>query len=442
MSADHREASSAFVASERTGVVLRAFESEREQFFLWAPVCLGLGIATYFASPIEPTLSLAFLPLALFIILRLAAARGTIVAAMLNAMVLASVGIAITKLRVEAVRAPVLAKAVHGAEVTGTVTVVESKFPKGQRLTLTSPVIAGVAADKTPAIVRIRTMSSRTVAVPGDRVRVKVATLSPPAKPALPGGFDYARTAWFDAVGGVGFAFGAPVIEGRADAGTLYDRYRRGVEHVRQGIAARVRAILPDETGEIALALITGERAGISAATNLAFKNSGLFHILSISGLHMVIAAGAVFYAVRLMLAAIPLLALTLPIKKIAAGLGILSALGYLAISGGAFATVRSALMIVIIFGAVLLDRPALALRNVANRGVSHSCALSRKPARRRVSDVVCGRDGAHCRARCSQPLYRPKFAAASLGPRHEVLWRNRRLDADRERGGRALCGV
>ncbi|MEQ1672598.1 MAG: ComEC/Rec2 family competence protein, partial [Hyphomicrobium sp.] len=54
------------------------------------------------------------------------------------------------------------------------------------------------------------------------------------------------------------------------------------------------------------------------------------------------------------------------PIKKWAAVAGILGALGYLSISGGAFATVRSALMIVVIFGAVLLDRPALALRNVA----------------------------------------------------------------------------
>ena len=156
------------------------------------------------------------------------------------------------------------------------------------------------------------------------------------------------------------------MIEGRADGGTRPQLYRRGIQNVRQAIAVRVRAALPGETGEIALALVTGERGGISAATNNAFKNSGLFHILSISGLHMVIMAGAVFYSVRLLLAAIPLFALTLPIKKMAAAAGILSALGYLATSGGAFATVRSTLMIVIIFGEVLIDRPALALRNVA----------------------------------------------------------------------------
>lgn len=342
-----------------------AFEAEREQFFLWSPVCFGAGIAAYFALPSEPQLALAFVPLALAFVFRMASSRGSISSAVLAGLVLAGMGFADAKLRVEAVRAPVLTKTLRNADIAGTVTLVEVKYPRGQRLTIASPTIAGIAPEATPAVVRVRTMSSHSAAKPGDRVRLK-ATLSPPAKPALPGGFDYARTAWFDQVGAVGYAFAPPTIEEHVDGGTLTARYRRGIETFRQIIAARIRAVLPGETGEIALALITGERGGISGATNNAFKNSGLFHILSISGLHMVIMAGAVFFLVRLLLAAVPFFALKLPIKKIAAAVGILGALGYLAISGGAFATVRSALMILIIFGAVLIDRPALALRNVA----------------------------------------------------------------------------
>ncbi len=112
--------------------------------------------------------------------------------------------------------------------------------------------------------------------------------------------------------------------------------------------------------------MITGERGGISEATNEAYRASGLFHMLSISGLHMVVMAGAVFFSVRLLLAAIPAIALRFAIKKWAAVAGILAALAYLAISGGAFATVRSAVQIIIMFLAILFDRPALALRNVA----------------------------------------------------------------------------
>ena len=76
---------------------------------------------------------------------------------------------------------------------------------------------------------------------------------------------------------------------------------------------------LPGERGAIADALITGERGGISEATNAAYRDSGLFHILSISGLHMTIMAGAVFFALRFLLALVPAIALRYPIKKWAA---------------------------------------------------------------------------------------------------------------------------
>jgi predicted membrane metal-binding protein len=56
---------------------------------------------------------------------------------------------------------------------------------------------------------------------------------------------------------------------------------------------------LEGETGEIAVALITGARGGISEELNQATRLSGLAHILSISGLHMVIMAGTVFWLVR-----------------------------------------------------------------------------------------------------------------------------------------------
>ena len=79
----------------------------------------------------------------------------------------------------------------------------------------------------------------------------------------------------------------------------------------------------------------------------------------------MAIMAGSVFFLVRLGLAAFPSIALVYPIKKWAAAAAMLAAFAYLLISGAAFATVRSTIMIAIMFLAVLLDRPALALRNV-----------------------------------------------------------------------------
>jgi len=159
------------------------------------------------------------------------------------------------------------------------------------------------------------------------------------------------RAAWFQGLGAVGFATGA-AAKVEADIGTapLSPRASAMIERVRQAIGRRVVAALPSETGAIANALITGERGGITETTNQAFRDSGLFHILSISGLHMVIMAGAVFFVIRLSLAAIPSIALRYPIKKWAAVGAMLGALGYLLISGSAFATVGSYVMISIMF--------------------------------------------------------------------------------------------
>lgn len=343
----------------------RAFERDRLRFFLWSPVALGSGIAVYFALGSEPDIWLAMLPLAVTLILQRMVPRGTLTSAVITAAVLAAAGFALAKARVETVRAPVLEKTMRSALVVGVVTRVEPRPPRGARLTIDAEQIADMSDAKRPRKVRIRMLTNGVVVQPGDRVRL-TASLAPPAKPALPGGFDFARTAWFDGLGGVGYTFAKPQIEARPSPVTITEWWARHVESLRQSISARIHAVLPGETGAIAAALITGERGGISSATNDAYRGSGLFHILSISGLHMVIMAGAVFFSVRLMLAAVPAIALRYPIKKWAAVAGIIGALGYLSISGGAFATVRSALMITVIFGAVLLDRPALALRNVA----------------------------------------------------------------------------
>jgi competence protein ComEC len=342
-----------------------AGDAERPRIFLWSPVALGAGVAAYFAMPFEPAGWLALVPLVAALMIKSGTLRGSLASAFATAFILAAGGFALAKLRVETVRAPVLEKTIRSALISGTVIRSEPRTPRGSRLTLSVEDLAGLPVEKRPAVAHVRLMLSDVEVKVGDHVRL-TATLSPPAKPSVPGGFDYARTAWFEQVGAVGYAYSKPVIESRGEVHGVIEMARRAIESVRQNIASRIHAALPGETGAIAAALIMGERGGITNATNDAYRSSGLFHILSISGLHMVIMAGAVFYSVRLVLAAIPALALTYEIKKWAAAAGIAGTFGYLAISGGAFATVRSALMIFFIFGAVLLDRPALALRNVA----------------------------------------------------------------------------
>ena len=347
------------------GWLVRQLEAEQERWFLWLPVMFGAGIALYFLLPEEPWLSAAMLPVVAVLAVHLTLVRGGVAALMTGALLAATVGIAAGKLRTEAMRAPVLERQIGPVDVHGFVELIEPRATKGQRLTIRVTALDKHEADARPYRVRVRTVTEAAALEPGDTVRLK-ATLSPPPGPALPGDYDFARAAWFQALGAVGYATAAPVIVTGLAEPPLSLRAIAAVARVRQAIGRRVLAALPGQTGAIANALITGERGGIAEATNQAFRASGLFHILSISGLHMVIMAGAVFFSIRLLLAAIPAIALSYPIKKWAAAGAMLGAFGYLMISGAAFATVRSYIMISIMLLAVMLDRPALALRNVA----------------------------------------------------------------------------
>jgi competence protein ComEC len=250
-------------------------------------------------------------------------------------------------------------------DVYGHLELIEPRAGKGQRLTIRVTALEKHEAHARPVRVRVVTRAENKALKPGDAVRLR-ATLNAPPGPSLPGDYDFARSAWFKSLGAVGYADAAAEIDASAAAPPFALRISAAVARVRQAIGQRILAALPGQTGAIANALITGERGGISEATNQAFRDSGLFHILSISGLHMVIMAGAVFLCIRVALAAIPAIALRYPIKKWAAAGAMVGAFCYLMISGAEFATVRSHIMISIMFLAVLLDRPALALRNVA----------------------------------------------------------------------------
>lgn len=342
-------------------------EAERARWFCWLPVALGSGVACYFALPVEPGLLTALAAVFAAAALFLATPGVGALRFFATGLLAFAIGFAAAKARTEITRAPVLGHEMRFADVRGVLELVEPRPTRGGRVTVRVSTIRGLNRDATPDRVRIRMLRSIDGLKPGDRVRIR-ATLRPPPTPVLPGAYDFGRRAWFDGLGAVGFSFSAadvlPRGEGRAAGWDA--RIRLGLERLRLRIAERIRAVLPGETGEIAVSLITGERGGITDATNEAYRDSGLVHVLSISGLHMVIMAGSVFLVVRLFLALVPSIALRYPTKKWAAVAGLLGGAGYLLISGAAVATIRAFIMITIMFVAVLMDRQALAMRNVA----------------------------------------------------------------------------
>lgn len=333
--------------------------AERERWLLWVPVGMGLGILLYFALPVEPpgwlgTAALAAVGLAA---LPLRHRTAGLMAVAVAAMVLA--GFAAAQLRTAAVAAPVLT-ARHGpATVTGLVVGIEAE-PQGARIVLERPTVAGLAPERTPVRIRIRLRRDDVLPAAGSTVRLR-AILNPPPAPVLPGAFDFQRHAFFQRLGAVGFA-----LDRTERLAPAAGSWRSAPEAVRQAVVARIAAVLSGAEGALAAALLTGERGTIPAPVLADMRASGLAHLLAISGLHLGLVAGLIFFTVRAALAAVAPLALRWPIKKIAALAALLGALGYMLLVGAPVPTQRAFLMTGLVLLAVLVDRAALSMRLVA----------------------------------------------------------------------------
>jgi competence protein ComEC len=181
-----------------------------------------------------------------------------------------------------------------------------------------------------------------------------------------PGGYDFARDLYFQGIGATGYVTGAIKVAAPPSAPGLKLRLLSLIDGMREGIDRRIRAVAPGDAGSIASALITGKRDALTTPVNDAMYISGLAHVLSISGYHMAVVAGVVFFILRAGLALIPGAALRHPIKKWSALAALLAATFYLVLSGAEVATQRSYIMIAIVLFGIMVDRTALTMRNLA----------------------------------------------------------------------------
>ena len=341
---------------------------ERHRWFLWIPVVFGVGIGVYFALPFEPSpwiAPAAAIPAAAAAWLtreRLA------LSAPLAAVALAAAGASVAGARTVLVAAPILA-AEHGpAAVRGEVASVEL-LPSGYRVIIDVAEISGLAPPRRPERVRL-TLRTGEPPLPG-RPIVVPAVLHPPPAPAAPGGFDFARALYFQRIGALGYAVGPPRFDDDAPAAGE----RRSLAALRYTIASRIEAAMTAgreddpvwiQRARVAAALLTGLRAGIDETVLKWLRDSGLAHLLAISGLHLGLVAGLTFFVLRLLLALSETLALRRPIKKWAALAALAAGFGYLLLTGATVPTQRAFIMVAMLLAAILIDREPLTMRPVA----------------------------------------------------------------------------
>ena len=328
----------------------------------WLPVAFGAGIALYFAADREPAwwaaVALALTTIAVAVVARRRPV-GFPLALGLAAIVCGFCLVTLHSLRIAH---PVLPVSTWTAQLAGFVETREER-EKSDRIVVRVHRFDAARINEKPERVRVSVRKGSAPAV-GAYVAFK-AHLSPPLAPLRPGGYDFARDMYFQQIGASGYVLGkirteAPPVEGGA-----WLRYAAFFDTLREAMDRRIRAIIPGDRGSIASALITGKRDAISTPVNDAMYISSLAHVLSISGYHMAVVAGIVFFFVRAGLALVPALASRRPIKKWAAGAALFAATFYLLLSGSEVATQRSYIMIAIVLIGVMIDRAAITFRTL-----------------------------------------------------------------------------
>jgi competence protein ComEC len=332
--------------------------ANKNRLSLWSPVMLMVGIAWYFSLSKEPYVYVGIIALAvsmLFLALAWRSAFRTVFIALL----LVTLGFTVAQWRAYRMATPLLSSELHYREVEGTIDEIEPTEKK-EKLVLSKLEIEGVAQADTPLRIRITFRGNNPLLSVGDRVRFH-ANLYPLPSANMPNAYDFARHFYFRGIGGTGFAMReAQKVASNPSGWSAY------IGNLRHAIGEDMRNSMKGDVGAISAAMTVGEMGPISQQAQDSLRDSGLSHILSISGLHLAIAAGIIFFNVRLLLTLIPAFALRFPVKKIAAVCAIISAFLYLALAGFPVPAQRAFLMVLFLFTAVLLDRRGITLRTLS----------------------------------------------------------------------------
>jgi competence protein ComEC len=329
----------------------------------WLPIGFGLGIVIYFAAGREPVWWVAA---ALAAITMTAAYRlranpiGFPVAIGCAAIV---TGFATAALKSRLIDHTILLAPAYSVSISGFVEAREER-ERSDRIVVRVAAIEGARLIERPERIRLTVRKGAAPAV-GAFISLK-ARLNPPASPFRPGGYDLARDLYFQQIGATGLALGRIDVRPAPAALGLRLTFATAVEAIRDGIDSRIRAAVKGDAGSIASALITGKRDALSAPVFDAMFISGVGHVLSISGYHMALVAGVVFFIVRAVLALFPALALHYAIKKWAAMTALAAATFYLVLAGAEVATQRSYIMTAVVLIGVMADRPTLTMRTIA----------------------------------------------------------------------------
>ncbi|MGJ7040329.1 ComEC/Rec2-related protein [Shinella sp. BE166] len=343
-----------------------AFAEERAHghFFLFVPVFLGIGAALWFAAATDPPIyALLLLACVTFWPAWRLRYREDWVALAAGAAFLVPVGMLLAAMESARLDTVILDTPVT-TQISGRVLSRESDERGAIRYRIALEATRDPVLKRPPGVVTLLARSRHEPIAIGAGITGR-ARLGPPSGPALAGLNDFAFDAYFAGTGAVGYFYSAPKAVAAGEA-KLEGRVRQEIARWRNNLTEHIRGRIGGDAGAIAAALVTAEQRAIGADTVEALRQAGLAHVLAISGLNMVLAAGTFLVGARMLMALIPGFSERYAAKKIAAVGALIMVTLYILVSGGALSAVRSWIMICVMLVAVLFGRSAISLRNVA----------------------------------------------------------------------------
>ena len=189
--------------------------------------------------------------------------------------------------------------------------------------------------------------------------------LFPLSTALLPSGYDFGLYMYLNGIEATGFSLRNPqIIKPHSDY--FYDK----IQNIRTIVYKKLIKTLGSDEGNFVAAILLGETKAINKQMANNMRNSGIAHILSVSGLHLSLVAMIFFISARFLLNCSNYLSYKINIKITAGIISILGSFGYLLLSGSNIAATRAFIMTFFVILAIILERSAYPLRSVMIAGM------------------------------------------------------------------------
>lgn len=231
--------------------------------------------------------------------------------------------------------------------IQGRIADIPSQQGRIQRFMFELEPLEGIDLTKFPRRIRLSWYEQKEPVMAGDHWQLMVR-LKPPHGFMNPGGFDYERWLYQNRIDATGYVRTSSQNKRLGPAGCC------DIDRLRQSLSASIQQLGSNYSGLMA-ALAVGDKNHIQDEQWLLLRDTGTNHLMAISGLHIGLVAGFIFWLTRRFSPSF--IVQRISRDKLAALLSIIAALGYALLAGFAIPTQRALIMLLVILGGILLGR-------------------------------------------------------------------------------------